>query len=127
MSTANRLEGPERIAMNVEDKQKEKKTTAEESPSFVFALNHRLRRQILRIALALPEGAAISPVETAQIVDRKLSNVSYHFRVLAEKEALVMVDTGNVRGSVEHFYRPSAALIDSTWVVNALRETQAAD
>jgi DNA-binding transcriptional ArsR family regulator len=53
------------------------------------ALNHPLRRQILRV---MPDGEATSPRELAEWLDEPLGNLSYHVRVLAGCGALELVD-----------------------------------
>lgn len=66
------------------------------------ALRHPLRRQILR---EMAGEKAISPLELSTALDRPLSNVSYHVRVLADCAAVTLVGTRPVRGSMQHFYR----------------------
>jgi hypothetical protein len=46
-----------------------------------------------------------------------LVSVSYHVRVLAECEAITLVRTQPVRGSMQHFYRFA---IEAEWVHGAL-------
>src|SRR6476620_5064474 len=62
------------------------------------ALGHPTRRQILR--------------EMTERLGDTLSNVSYHFRVLAEAGVLKLVSTKPVRGSTQHFYGME---IDADW------------
>jgi DNA-binding transcriptional ArsR family regulator len=95
------------------------------SPEFVYALNHPLRRTILRLMLNRSE--AVSPNEISMAIDRRLSNVAYHVRVLVKTEAAALVRRQSVRGAVEHFYQPSKALRSSKWVKNALSETEIGD
>ncbi len=73
------------------------------------ALNHPLRRRILR-ALAERPGSAST---LAEEFDAELSNVSYHLnRVLAGScEAIELVETIPRRGSLEKIYR----LSDDLW------------
>lgn len=66
------------------------------------ALRHPLRRQILR---AMAGEEAISPIELTGLLNKPLSNVSYHVRVLADCAAITLVGTKPVRGSMQHFYR----------------------
>jgi DNA-binding transcriptional ArsR family regulator len=66
------------------------------------ALSHPLRRQILT---ALDSGRVASPAELAAELDVHLSNISYHFKTLVRLEAIELVDTQPVRGTIEHFYR----------------------
>jgi DNA-binding transcriptional ArsR family regulator len=67
----------------------------------VKALNHPLRVKALTI---LSERTA-SPTEIAELLDKKLSNVAYHIRVLHELGLIEIVEEESVRGSVAHFYR----------------------
>ena len=69
------------------------------------ALEHPLRAQIADLAKL----GAISPKEISDRFGRPLPNLSYHFQVLADVEALKLVDTRPVRGSTEHFYRYTAS------------------
>jgi DNA-binding transcriptional ArsR family regulator len=73
------------------------------------ALRHPLRRDILR---QLAGEEALSPREIAGILDKPLSNVSYHVRVLADCDAVVLVRTRPAGGSMQHFYRSA---IESPW------------
>ena len=79
-----------------------------------MALSHPLRRRILR---EMADGAARSPGELANLLERPLSNVSYHVRVLADCGVMTLVGTKPARGSVQHFYR---AALDSRWARQAL-------
>ena len=66
------------------------------------ALGHPLRRSILKEMQGEEE---ISPGELSQRMEVPLSNLSYHVRVLAKCEAITLVRTRPVRGSMQHFYR----------------------
>jgi DNA-binding transcriptional ArsR family regulator len=80
----------------------------------LVALRHPLRREILR---EMAGEEAISPREIASALDQPLSNVSYHVRVLADCNAIALVDTKPVRGSMQHFYR---AAIEAPWARQVL-------
>jgi DNA-binding transcriptional ArsR family regulator len=67
----------------------------------VKAMGHPLRQRIL---IALNRRVS-SPNQLANELGEPLGNVSYHVKVLAECEAIELVDTRPVRGAVEHFYR----------------------
>lgn len=97
------------------------KEPAPTTPDFVNALHHPLRRQILWRMLNLQDNAHISPRELQDILDRPLSNVSYHVKVLLGDKAVELVATKQVRGSVQHFYRPTEALSKDPWVTAILR------
>jgi DNA-binding transcriptional ArsR family regulator len=73
------------------------------------ALGHPTRRQILR---EMDGGPPASPRELTERLDDTLSNVSYHFRVLAEAGVIKLVSTRPVRGSTQHFYGME---IDAEW------------
>lgn len=87
----------------------------------LLALQHTLRRRILRQMLG---EESISPREVADKLDLPLSNVSYHIRVLAECAAVSLVDTKQVRGSVQHFY---CTTLDSPWARQVLGLTEEED
>lgn len=80
----------------------------------LLALRHPLRRDILREMIGKE---AISPREVAGALDQPLSNVSYHFRVLADCGAVNLVGTKPVRGSMQHFYGIS---IETPWAREVL-------
>jgi DNA-binding transcriptional ArsR family regulator len=73
------------------------------------ALGHPTRRQILR---EMNGGPPASPRDLTELLDDTLSNVSYHFRVLAEAGVIKLVSTRPVRGSTQHFYGME---IDADW------------
>jgi DNA-binding transcriptional ArsR family regulator len=66
-------------------------------------VGHPLRAEIWTV---LAEEIA-SPSELARRVGAKLSDVSYHVKVLRKNDVIELVDTRPVRGAVEHFYRAS--------------------
>jgi DNA-binding transcriptional ArsR family regulator len=80
----------------------------------LVALRHPLRRQILQ---RMDDEEAISPRDLSSALHQPLSNISYHVRVLAECEAVALVETKPVRGSMQHFYRTS---IDAPWARQVL-------
>jgi DNA-binding transcriptional ArsR family regulator len=82
--------------------------------NLLVALRHPLRRRILR---EMADGKAISPRELSDMLGEPLSNVSYHVRVLADREAVTLVETKPVRGSVQHFYRSA---VDAPWARQVL-------
>src|SRR4051794_23052150 len=77
--------------------------------SLFVALGHPTRRQILREMDGRPPA---SPRELTEHLGDTLSNVSYHFRVLAQAGVLKLVSTRPVRGSTQHFYGME---IDAEW------------
>jgi DNA-binding transcriptional ArsR family regulator len=70
--------------------------------NLLIALRHPLRRRILR---EMADGIVISPRELSTRLRQPLSNVSYHVRVLAERDVINLVETRPAKGSIEHFYR----------------------
>ena len=65
------------------------------------ALSHSVRAQ----ALSLLTERTASPKEIADELDQKLTNVSYHVRVLEELGLIELVEEESIRGSVAHFYK----------------------
>lgn len=80
----------------------------------LVALRHPLRRQILQ---RMNGEESISPRELSSALRQPLSNISYHVRVLAECDAVSLVETKPVRGSMQHFYCTS---IDAPWARQVL-------
>jgi DNA-binding transcriptional ArsR family regulator len=89
--------------------------------NLLAALNHPLRRRILR---ALDDRKTASPAELAKSLAEPLTKVSYHVRILAERGALAPVGTRSVRGAVEHFY---SSIVEAEWARSALRASQQVD
>lgn len=95
----------------------------------IRALNHRLRRQILRL-LHSSDGP-LSPTQILRELELggdqgdKLSEVSYHTRVLADLNAISMVEMKMVRGTTEHFY--ASLVSDAAWVRGLLTQTRESD
>jgi DNA-binding transcriptional ArsR family regulator len=94
-------------------------------PQLFAALNHVLRRRILRTYEADTERLA-SPTKFAEILDAPLSNVNYHVTVLVSTGVLALVETRPVRGAKEHLYR--LCLDGETeWVRAALEASRESD
>jgi DNA-binding transcriptional ArsR family regulator len=85
-----------------------------------IALGHPLRRRILR--KMLQEDRELSPRELSSSLSESLSALSYHVRVLAECRAVKLVRVKPIRGSSQHFYRPT---VKAEWARSALEETEA--
>lgn len=94
-------------------------------PEVGQALNHWLRRRILRALIA--DDVPLSPADLARgrLVDEHLSNVSYHMNVLAAAGLVRQVGARQVRGTVQHFY--VADIADKPLVVQALKQTERLD
>src|SRR5215469_4742327 len=74
------------------------------SPALINALNHPIRRYILR-TLGSDPSTPMSPREMGQPLRAVgLSAVSYHVRTLCEQLVIKCVRTEQVRGSTQHFY-----------------------
>jgi DNA-binding transcriptional ArsR family regulator len=80
------------------------------------ALNHPLRRRILR----LMDSDTTSPGALSAQLDEPLPSVSYHVRVLDKCNVLQLVRAQPVRGSVEHVYR---SLVEPKWARAALKDS----
>jgi DNA-binding transcriptional ArsR family regulator len=72
------------------------------------AIAHPIRLQILGLLGKRP----MASVEIAPLVDREVSNVAYHVRVLLQLGCIEEVDSERVRGSVKTTYRARAELLD---------------
>jgi DNA-binding transcriptional ArsR family regulator len=79
----------------------------------VRSVAHPLRIKILE---ALTDHVA-SPNTIADRIEADLSSVAYHTRELDRLGALELVDTGRVRGAIEHFYKatPRAFVGNPQW------------
>jgi DNA-binding transcriptional ArsR family regulator len=78
------------------------------------ALGHPLRRAILK---EVASTEMLSPQEFSGRVGVPVSKVSYHFRKLAEHEAIVLVKVEPARGSLKHYYRFT---VEEPWALEAL-------
>lgn len=87
---------------------KQRPTTPEEALHTI--LQNPLRKQLLRLFVEAGEELR-SPKELTVPVNKHISSVGYHVRVLAEHGAVALIDTQPRRGSVEHFYE-ATSLID---------------
>lgn len=82
---------------------------AAETQELLVALGHPTRRQILR---EMEGGQPTSPRQLTEKLGETLSNVAYHFRVLAESGVIELITTRPVRGSTQHFYGVS---LEADW------------
>ncbi|HEU4706319.1 MAG TPA: helix-turn-helix domain-containing protein [Solirubrobacterales bacterium] len=71
------------------------------------AMAHPMRVKIL----AELNKRVMSPSQFAKKFHEKLSNVSYHFRALQKLGCIEEVETRQVRGAVEHFYRATKRVL----------------
>lgn len=65
------------------------------------ALRHPLRVEVL----AILDNRVASPSEMALELNQSLGNVAYHVKELVRFKCAELVDTRQVRGATEHFYR----------------------
>lgn len=88
-----------------------------------MALNHPLRRQILR---TFKQEEVASATALCQRFEIPLSNVSYHVKVLVELKVLELAGTRKVRGAKERFYRVTSGTQEE-WVRVVLEGTRGTD
>lgn len=81
--------------------------------ALMFLLQHPLRKQLLRLCVETEEMR--SPKELTVPVNRDISIVGYHVRVLAEYGAVVLVAEQPRRGAVEHFYEATDLVDGVPW------------
>lgn len=89
----------------------------DENQVLMRALQHPLRRELLKLAT---ERGEIAPVEAAREVSEQLSNVSYHMTQLAKMGAVKLNGTDQARGAIVHFYAPNPEVTDLPWVREVL-------
>src|SRR6476661_1716934 len=89
----------------------------------LHALNHSIRRRILRLMKERGEEGTLSPVEAGDLLDVSLTTVAYHFRVLVATKAIEEVGRQQVRGTIQHFFQLSDSAREATWVQGVLRDT----
>jgi hypothetical protein len=70
----------------------------------ITALNHPLRRTLLRRYL---DGPPTSPVALARELDESLNLIAYHVKILATNGVVRQVKTERRRGALEHYFEPS--------------------
>lgn len=74
-----------------------------EMPELISALNHPLRRRILRAFLD-GEFEAASSTQLAAAIGLPLGNIAYHVKTLAQQGLLELTRREKVRGAEERFY-----------------------
>jgi DNA-binding transcriptional ArsR family regulator len=94
-----------------------------DTAAVITALNHPLRRQILRV---LATGRAASATDLSELLGVRLGNIAYHMKVLSELKVLWLASTRQVRGAQERFYR-SVLNGKPKWAHTALEETRTKD
>ncbi len=93
----------------------------------LHALNHSIRRRILRQMRDRGEEGRLSPVEASEELEISLTTVAYHFRVLVATKAIVEVGRRQVRGTIQHFFQISEAMREAEWVQGVLADTAGDD
>jgi DNA-binding transcriptional ArsR family regulator len=78
----------------------------EVSPALIDALNHPIRREILRVLNSGEEG---SPAELTKLIAAPLTYLSYHVGVLAKLAVLRRTHIEKVRGAEKSTYRSMVA------------------
>ena len=76
----------------------------------VEVLAHPTRVQ----ALTIFSERDASPNQIAKELDKNLSNVAYHVRVLRDFKCIELVDTRQRRGATEHFYRATDRALEGS-------------
>jgi DNA-binding transcriptional ArsR family regulator len=74
-----------------------------DTPELIAALNHPLRRRIMRAYLDGRFQTA-SATQLAKEMEMPLGNVAYHVKTLARLDVLQLVRREKVRGAEERFY-----------------------
>lgn len=89
--------------------------------SGIAAMNHPLRRIILRHFIEQQEtgNSATNPAGLRDKLGAPLANISYHFRVLNECDLIVLVEESPVRGAVKHMYKATTH-VKQRWVRDLL-------
>jgi DNA-binding transcriptional ArsR family regulator len=96
---------------------------ASNASQLIAALNHPIRRRILRV---MDRTTTASASELAETLDKPLSRTSYHVNVLARLEVLELTGTKKVRGATERFFR-STLNGRPAWARAALEASRAQD
>lgn len=86
---------------------------AEPAQALIKALNHPLRKELLRRCLEAT--APLGPKELAALAGKPIPGVSYHVRVLARLGAIEVVEEEKRRGSVAHFYEATSLVDEVPW------------
>jgi DNA-binding transcriptional ArsR family regulator len=95
----------------------------EQRANLIKAIDHPLRRCVLRVLL--DEDEPRSPTEIKQVLGLKLNSVAYHVRILLRLGGVKPAGEQMVRGAMEHFYRP--AIENDPPIETLLEETREFD
>lgn len=102
---------------------KRRDSEGERYANLISALNHPLRRRILR-SLRETEGRS-SPARLRERLGGELSSVSYHVTVLVGLGVLRSDGDQQVRGAIEHFY--VSQIEDDAAIMALLESTRKSD
>jgi DNA-binding transcriptional ArsR family regulator len=94
--------------------------THDKEQALLKALQHPLRRSLLRRYAELDAADGLCPKELAKAMNAPLSRVSYHVRELARLGALRIVREVPAGGSIAHFYAATSLVRETPWVLAAL-------
>jgi DNA-binding transcriptional ArsR family regulator len=86
--------------------------------ALIFLLQNPLRKRLLRLYVEAREMR--SPKELTVPVNKTVTLVGYHVRVLAEHGAVEIVAEQPRRGAVEHFYEATPLVDEVPWARAAL-------
>lgn len=93
------------------------------SPLLIQALNHPLRRKLLR-ALHSSDDAR-SPVQLSKMTGEDISSIDYHIKILVSMGAAVKTGDRRVRGARENFFLSKVS--DHEQMVTILADTERDD
>lgn len=91
-----------------------KKKPAAPEEALHAILQNPLRKKLLRLFIEAGEELR-SPKELTVPVNKHISSVGYHVRVLAKYGAVALIDTRSRRGAVEHFYKATSLVDEVPW------------
>jgi DNA-binding transcriptional ArsR family regulator len=92
---------------------KRRPAPAEPDQALVKALNHPLRKELLRRYHGATE--PLGPKELADALEKPISTVNYHVCELARLGAVELVEEEQRRGSVAHFYEATSLVDEVPW------------
>lgn len=95
------------------------------SAEFEKALNHSLRRRILRVLHGSPVDLSPTEIAKTHLANESVSRVSYHVQVLLRCQTVRQTETKSVRGATQHFYVSTVA--DNPQVTATLAATETMD
>ncbi len=86
--------------------------------ALIFLIQHPLRKRLLQLYVEAKEMR--SPKELTVPVNKSVTLVGYHVRVLADHGAVEIVAEQPRRGAVEHFYEATSLVDEVPWARAAL-------